>query len=123
MPLSVTALMEQLETHIRLHIPDERITTDPRNITPPCVLIEPPRLDFTQAALCGDPVAEFTVMVIGLNGAYAELRTLDVLLTKVLSVPGLNVTLAEPVGFENGPPGVDPNQAYRLTIERMAITS
>ncbi|GAA2118598.1 hypothetical protein [Streptomyces synnematoformans] len=113
----ITDAMEQLADSLRTALPKRRIVTDPRNVTAPCVLVNPPTIQDPQT-LCGGFRYQFEVLVIGLAGAGAELPVLAELLAEVLDV--LPVTLAEPVPVEIGPAsGTDPNQAYRLTTNWM----
>ncbi|WBB59347.1 hypothetical protein O7599_27785 [Streptomyces sp. WMMC500] len=109
--------MEEIAAALRLELPERRIVTDPRNVTAPCVLINPPTIQDPHT-LCGGFRYQFEVLVIGLAGAGAELHVLAELLAEVLDV--LPITLAEPVPVEIGPAsGTDPNQGYRLTTNWM----
>ncbi|MFI5861202.1 hypothetical protein [Streptomyces sp. NPDC051546] len=96
------------------------VTCDPRNLAPPCVLIEPPRLS-PASVLCGDTTARYSVLVVGLPGAFAELGPLAALLDEVLfalDTEGLPWLLAEPVAYYPlaSSASVEPSQAYRIQI-------
>lgn len=114
--MSIIAKMTELAERIRANT-TRPVTTDPRNVAnTPCVLIEPPVLDPSVATACGF-IYRFSVLVIGLPGARAELTPLDALLDQVLAV--VDWTLAEPVGYVPlaAPGQAEPNQAYRVTVE------
>ncbi|MFE3071775.1 hypothetical protein [Streptomyces sp. NPDC059247] len=115
----ITEDMEALAALIRPGV-DRPVTTDPRNLAVPCVLVEPPRLAPADT-LCGDTRARYSVLVVGLPGARAELEPLAVLLAAVLTAldaASLPWLLAEPVAYYPlaAAQSVEPSQAYRVQI-------
>ncbi|MFJ9433686.1 hypothetical protein ACIRQY_29090 [Streptomyces sp. NPDC101490] len=115
----ITDDMETLAAFIRPGV-DRPVTTDPRNITPPCVLIEPPRLT-PGTTLCADTDARYSVLVVGLPGAWAELGALARLLAdtlRALDAASLPWLLAEPISYYPlaAAQSVEPSQAYRIQI-------
>ncbi|MFI6688908.1 hypothetical protein [Streptomyces sp. NPDC050485] len=115
----VTDAMERLADRIRAQV-DRPVTTDPRNVVAPCVLIAPPQLT-PDGVQCGGYKAKHQVLVIGLPGARAELDPLAELLDQVLTVldDGPGWTLAELVSYEplSDPSHIEPSMAYQVTVE------
>jgi hypothetical protein len=120
--LSITAAMESLADRVRL-LTARPVTTDPRNLAvTPCVLIEPPDLDFSSGnvTMCGGITGTFPVLVIGTTGARAELTALDSLLGEVLA-GDLDFESGTLVAYYplNNAGTADPSVAYRLTVKEM----
>jgi hypothetical protein len=95
------------------------VTTDPRNLVAPCVLIEPPQLT-PDGTYCGTRKYTWSLLAIGLPGARAEFGVLSDLTEEVLGVlDETGWTWAELVAYVpgDGAGGADPVMAYRITME------
>lgn len=117
----ITAAMDALADQLSEHT-DRPCVADPSRVAAtPCVLVEPPVLE-PDGVLCGKTMHRFTVLVIGLPGARAELAPLADLLEQTLGgleELGYGWTLAEPVGYVPlmDSASAEPCQAYRITVE------
>ncbi|CAM5600566.1 hypothetical protein GCM10010329_50160 [Streptomyces spiroverticillatus] len=118
----ITDAMEHLADRIRAGV-DRPVTTDPRNVVAPCVLVPPPMLTPGGVA-CGGHKYRWRILVVGTPGARAELDPLGRLLDDVLEVledEGPGWTLAELVAFEPYDAGAtEPSMAYQVEIEEYA---
>lgn len=120
--MTITEAMEDVAGKLRPHV-SRQVTTDPtRTANTPCVLVEVPTVE-ASGTLCGEYLFTHTLIVIGMQGARAELGPLSALLDEVLIAIdeiGWGWTRAEPVTYVPLQDGsnADPCQAYRLTIER-----
>lgn len=108
--------MDQLVEFLAETVP-RPVSGDPRNVSPPCVLVTPPRLD-SQGTLCAPRTHTLTVLVIGTPGARAELgplaELLDATLDRLDEGPGW--TTAEFAAYD--PPGSqESHMCYRITVE------
>ncbi|MDG4860138.1 hypothetical protein P8605_18610 [Streptomyces sp. T-3] len=118
----IAQIMEDLAELIRSQI-NRPVTTDPRNIAAPCVLVSPPQLQ-PEGTHCGTHLYTFKVLVVGLPGARAEFDPLDALTTEVLAAleTGPGWTLAQLVAFEPlaDAASIEPSMAYEITVEEYA---
>ncbi|MEV7915812.1 MULTISPECIES: hypothetical protein [Streptomyces] len=120
----VTAAMDALAHRLADHT-DRPVTSDPTRVSAtPCVLVEPPTIEPTTATLCGAQLYRYSVIVIGLPGARAELAPLADLLEEItgaLDDLGIGWTLAEPVAYVplQDAAAAEPCQAYRITVEEL----
>ena len=110
-------VMEELAQMLRDGGLTRPVTTDPRNLTPPCVLVEPPDMS-PGGVLCSGVQFTFRVLVLGLPGARAELKALARLLDEVIEALGGRYDLAEPVSYVplQSTAAAEPIQAYRITM-------
>jgi hypothetical protein len=107
------------------------VTCDPRNVVPPCVLVEPPLIEPNPdgETLCGAEALRLTysVHVIGLPGAWAEFAPLSALMGEIVAAcdaaEGFVWTQGAFGGYLplNGPGGLqaEPSMAYTLTLEEL----
>ncbi|MFE7133397.1 hypothetical protein ACFVIM_21325 [Streptomyces sp. NPDC057638] len=122
---TITAGMDALAQRLALRV-DRPVTTDPTTVAAtPCVLIEPPTLE-PPALLCGAYIHRYTVLVIGLPGARAELDPLaDLLAQTIEALDDLDLmwVLAEPVAYVplQDASAAEPCQAYRITVEETTL--
>lgn len=79
----------------------------------PCVLIPPPRVQFSGAAVGGEPTWRLMVIAADGTGSRAAWSQLDDLLDALADA--LPVEVAEPSSFVN-PGGGDPLPAYAVTL-------
>jgi hypothetical protein len=121
----MTAIADFLAGHT-----ERPVTCDPRNVVPPCVLVEPPLVEpSTEETLCGAEALKLTysVHVIGLPGAWAEFAPLSELVGEIVAAcdaaEGFVWTQGAFGGYLplSGPGGLqaEPSLAYTLTIEEL----
>lgn len=99
---------------------DRPVTTDPRNLVPPCVLVEPPTLLADPGVLCGGLTYRGRLLVIGIPGTWASLAGLDELLAAVLGGLGEWVS-ATPTGYvpHNAAGEAEPAPAYEVLYDQI----
>ncbi|MBS2533861.1 hypothetical protein KGQ20_13895 [Catenulispora sp. NF23] len=126
--VDIAARMEAIRDELE-QFTKRPVTCDPRNVVPPCVLVEPPLVEPSgEALLCGDESLRLTysVHVIGLPGAWAEFRPLSELMAEMLVACDAADFVWTQGAFGgylplNGPGGQqsEPSMAYTLTIEEL----